>query len=156
SYLPCMGWALLVGAAAAGRSSGSAVIRGVLVLWILGLGLLTWQQSLVWHDPISLWHHAVTVTPHSRGAHANLARAHAAAGWPAGAIAEWDETRRLSSRTAPFDVIVGELAERAGVAPFAAARFRDALRESPGLGAACEGLGRVDPSARPAAGCSRP
>ncbi len=150
SYLACLGWALLAGAAAARPWAGARVARVVLAVSILGLGLLTWRQAGAWHDSVTLWGHAVAVNPASRAAHANLARAHAAEGRFAAAIGHYEETLRLSVNAAPYHAIIGELHERAGVPRGAAVRFAEALRLSPGLPEACTGLRRLlarpDPS----------
>lgn len=73
SYLSCLGWAVLAGAAvaalahAAVRSTirpgiGKAVAAAI-ALWLVGLGALTWQQTQVWRDSATLWAHAVAVSP---------------------------------------------------------------------------------------------
>jgi hypothetical protein len=143
SYLPCLGWALLAGGAAARQRASNRVLRAVLAACIVALALLTAQQSLVWRDSVSLWRHALTISPTSRAAHANLARAHAAQGHPAAAVAEWEETLRLSRNKAPLHAAIGELYEGAGVEGLAADRFREALRLSPGLPEACRGARRL-------------
>jgi tetratricopeptide (TPR) repeat protein len=69
SYLPCLGWALLIGAGvgaivqtrAAGvlRPGFSAGIGGAAVLGLAGLGVLTWQQIEVWRTTENLWRYAI-------------------------------------------------------------------------------------------------
>lgn len=143
SYLACLGWALLIGGAAARPWAGARVLRGVLAVWIAALAALTWQQAQVWHDSETLWSHAVAVNPESRAAHANLARAHAAEGRIAAAAAHYEETLRLSLHQAPYHAIIGQLYERVGSDRGAAARFAEALRLAPGLPEACAGLRRL-------------
>ncbi|HET7343429.1 MAG TPA: tetratricopeptide repeat protein, partial [Methylomirabilota bacterium] len=73
TYLPTMALALLLGGgvcvlARAVREgaldAGSArLAAGGLLLWLAGLGVLTWQQSEVWGDSITLWDHAATFSP---------------------------------------------------------------------------------------------
>jgi tetratricopeptide (TPR) repeat protein len=73
SYLPCLGWAVLVGAAIGavgdevgrgalaprvGRAAAAAAVAG-----FLGLAALTSQQVQFWHDTESLWRRAVAVDP---------------------------------------------------------------------------------------------
>jgi tetratricopeptide (TPR) repeat protein len=156
SYLACLGWALLAGAAAARRWGGTRVARALLAAWIAALGMLTWQQAGVWHDSVTLWSHAVAVNPESRAAHANLARAHAAEGRIAAAAGHYEETLRLSANRAPYHVIIAELYERAGVPRAATPRFADALRLAPGLPEACAGLRRLRSAASPDALASCP
>src|SRR5262249_52098654 len=65
SYVGCLGWALLGGAGAgvAARAAERGVIsRGLARLtaaavfaWLIGLGILTWQQVQIWRDQDSLW-----------------------------------------------------------------------------------------------------
>ena len=143
SYLPGLGGALLLGGLAARPWAGARVLRAVLAVWIAALCALTWQQSQVWRDSVSLWMHAVAVNPESRAAHANLARAYTLAGQPAAAIAQWEETRRRSAHQATFLVHIGELHERAGVIPLAVAAYTEALRHAPGLPEACTALRRT-------------
>lgn len=70
TYLACLGVALLAGGAVAlgqGAPWLSQPLRriaaGGLVAALVGLAVLAWQQSQVWHDSISLWKHAVAVNP---------------------------------------------------------------------------------------------
>ncbi len=73
SYLSCLGWALLVGAAvgriaraAATGAVGPWVARAaaaVAAVWILALGTLTWYQIQVWRDTETLWRYAVEFDP---------------------------------------------------------------------------------------------
>jgi protein O-mannosyl-transferase len=73
SYLPSFAVALLIGglvclgarALAAGvldRGSARLAAAG-LVLWLAGFGVLTWQQTEVWRDSVTLWEHAATFAP---------------------------------------------------------------------------------------------
>ncbi|MBI4635868.1 MAG: tetratricopeptide repeat protein [Candidatus Rokubacteria bacterium] len=73
SYLSCLGWALLAGAAVCAvvspGASGARVRRwsplavAVLALWIVALGFLTWHQVQVWRDTEALWRQAIDVDP---------------------------------------------------------------------------------------------
>lgn len=67
SYLACLGWAVLVGAAvavlAARRSTAArAALAGGAVLLAV-LGALTWRQIGVWRDSETLYLHAIAVDP---------------------------------------------------------------------------------------------
>jgi protein O-mannosyl-transferase len=143
SYLPSMGWAVLIGGLAARRWTGTAVLRAVLAVWIVAMGALTWQQSQVWRDSVSLWTHAIGVNPAARAAHANLARAHSTEGNAAAAIAHWNETRRLSIHQVTFLLRIAELYDRAGLPGPALAHYGDALRHSPGLPEGCAAVQRL-------------
>src|SRR5205823_1885787 len=73
SYLPCLGWALLVGAGMGAllrraRAEGRrGVLRwigaGVIVLWIGALAFQTWQQLQIWRTTDTLWQRALDVDP---------------------------------------------------------------------------------------------
>ena len=84
SYLACLGWPLLIGGGifrswSAGDSNQTSqrpfVATAVVVMAIVALAILTWHQTQVWRTPITLWRHAVAVTPYSSIAHYNLGRA---------------------------------------------------------------------------------
>jgi protein O-mannosyl-transferase len=73
SYLSCLGWALLAGAAVGGLAKAVSMgavkswIAGaagaVAVGWILTLGTLTWYQVQAWRDSETLWRHALESDP---------------------------------------------------------------------------------------------
>jgi protein O-mannosyl-transferase len=149
SYLACLGWALLAGWAVARSWAGTGVVRALAALAILALAALTWQQTEIWRNGVTLWSHAVIVNPESRAAHANLARAYAAEGKVAPAIAHWEETARLSLNKAHPHVAIGELYEKAGQRREARDRYVEALRLMPGLPSACVALKRLADGAAP-------
>jgi protein O-mannosyl-transferase len=73
SYLPCLAWALLLGAgvawlvdARAQRRLRPAFVKiavGGVAVWLIGLGGLTWQQVQTWHDTDTLWLNASEAEP---------------------------------------------------------------------------------------------
>ncbi|MBI1846220.1 MAG: tetratricopeptide repeat protein [Candidatus Rokubacteria bacterium] len=73
SYLPCMSWALLLGAAVGGlvTLARAEVVRPViarlaaaaLAFATIGLAILTWQQVQVWKDDDSLWRYSLETEP---------------------------------------------------------------------------------------------
>jgi protein O-mannosyl-transferase len=73
SYLSCLGWAVLAGAAVAALSEAGArstirrgistAVAGAVALWIIAFAALTWQQTEVWRDSTTLWTHAVAESP---------------------------------------------------------------------------------------------
>jgi tetratricopeptide (TPR) repeat protein len=144
TYLACLGWALLLGAAGAGGWAGSNVARGVLAVWILALLPLTWQQVHIWHDPVTMWQYDVTVYPNARAGNYNLAAAYENAGRYPEAIVHYQEIQRLSVRKAQWYVPMGEVYEKAKVYRLAIESFREALRLDPDLSKpACAGLMRI-------------
>ena len=82
SYLSCLSWALMVGAAllTALRARGTMtdayksllVVTGPAGLILIVLGGLTWQYTLVWRNSETLWKHAIAVNPQSNMAHIYL------------------------------------------------------------------------------------
>ena len=82
SYLSCLGWTLLAGAAVAamvrgatGRSLTRPLARAALAAtaaWIIGLGALTWNQVQIWRDPDTLWSHSLQIDPDCAWCHNNL------------------------------------------------------------------------------------
>ncbi len=83
SYLSCLPWALLVGAASLFEWP---ITAGVLGLLLCGLGLFTRQLVHVWSDSASLWVRVLEIDPHSALAYTNLARARLEQGDTPGAI----------------------------------------------------------------------
>lgn len=81
-YLAGLPWALLIGVAVNHFWQGGADRRlgtqpllwgtGLIMIAFTTLGVLTWSQAHVWRDSETLWRHAVTVNPSSRG-YVNLA-----------------------------------------------------------------------------------
>ena len=83
SYLACLGWPLLLAggffrwwsnrnAHAIGQRQ---FVAAAMLLVVGSLGFLTWQQTLVWRSPVSLWQHGTKTEPLSSIAHYNLGRA---------------------------------------------------------------------------------
>lgn len=85
SYLPCLGWAILCGAALyycwrnaglnGAKSRVAMVAAGAAVLITSALGFLAWKQSRVWHDSETLWRYALRVDSDSAVAYNNLGTA---------------------------------------------------------------------------------
>lgn len=73
SYLPCLGWALLIGAGIAAVADAGARGRlrpamtwsviAAFASWIAALSFLTWHQVETWRDNETLWTYAVESTP---------------------------------------------------------------------------------------------
>jgi tetratricopeptide (TPR) repeat protein len=82
SYLSCLPWALLFGAAMSGLlvAARRRVIRRVVAqaavvtvsLWLAGLAVMTWHQISVWHDNDSLWRYALEADADCAICHSNL------------------------------------------------------------------------------------
>ncbi|HYB44515.1 MAG TPA: hypothetical protein VEL75_22255, partial [Candidatus Methylomirabilis sp.] len=129
TYLPFLGWAVLVGGVVAGGRREGRILAPVAALWLAALAFLTWQQTERWRDPITLWTQAAIVTPGMRTAHFKLGEAYAEAGRSAEAVAAYRESIRLSGGVAPWGhVAIGKLLERSGIEAGARAEFLEALR----------------------------
>ena len=82
SYLACLGFALLAGAAVvllARRAAGAGAGRGwaraggvAAVAGLAALGALSWQQAQIWRDSETLWSYVVATEPTAPFAHNNL------------------------------------------------------------------------------------
>jgi protein O-mannosyl-transferase len=101
TYVPCMGFALLVGALAVTvvlawrrgvlRAPIVAMALGVVAIWIGGLALTARAQSFVWHDSETLWRYAIEVDPGCAICHHNL-------GTSLGRRGAWAEAQALLER----------------------------------------------------------
>jgi protein O-mannosyl-transferase len=151
SYLACLGWALLVGAAAGHTWAGARVVRVVICGAVFALALLTWQQSSVWRSAVTLWSHAASLGSGGRAAHAGLAEALEAAGRPGEAIPHYVEAMRRSAKKASWHVRLGRLYARVGDDPAAVRHFSEALAEEPGLSEACDAVRDLATRSAPAA-----
>jgi tetratricopeptide (TPR) repeat protein len=98
SYLPCLGLAVLAGAGFfycwGGWDKGRVglrtlvLTRSLAVLLLIVLGVLSWQQTQIWHNSERLWRHALALDERSSFAHNNLGLALAERGAFAEAINE--------------------------------------------------------------------
>lgn len=106
SYLPAVGWALLMGAgllrigSPPGAPRSPARTLPVVVLAgavLVACGVLTWRQTLVWRTPEALWLHAVRHAP-SATTHQNLAGIYAQTGRLPDAITQYRAALLLEPR----------------------------------------------------------
>jgi len=105
SYLSCLGFALLAGAIPA--QLGRARVRGMLdprllraagvavAVWIVALGVLTWDQVRVWRTTESLWMHAALAEPECSICHNNVAAHLVNQGNPQAAFVHFVQTLAL-------------------------------------------------------------
>jgi len=151
SYLGCLGWALLIGAAAARTWAGAWIVRTALCAAIMALAVLTWQQASLWRSAVTLWSHAASLGSGGRAAHANLAEALEADGRPGEAIPHYLEALRRSARKAAWHVHLGQLYARSGDDSAAVRHFAEALAEEPGMQEACDAVRDLATRSAPAA-----
>ena len=148
TYLPCLGWALLVGAGArlawqkslAYREWARIVALAAPILVLGTLGALTWSQVVVWRDSKTLWSHALSVQP-SAIAHSSVAARLEWEGRTEEALAHQREAARLRPGRAEVRAVVGLALSRAGHTAEAIGHLREALRIRPQLADAHNGLG---------------
>jgi tetratricopeptide (TPR) repeat protein len=98
TYLPCLPWAILLGGIVALLWRGAWAIPVVAV----ALGFLAWLtvgQIRVWHDPETLWTHALLASP-SAIAHSSLGIVLDERGRPDEAIAHFQQALRVNPRLA--------------------------------------------------------
>ena len=137
SYLACLGWALLAGAAVAWPWRGSRAVRAVAVAAVVVLIALTLQQVRVWRDSVTLWSHAVALEPANRIARINLGGAYIEEGRMPEAIAQYSEVLKLSRDKAPWYAVLGWLHARSGLVAEALPLLLESLRLDPGRPDAC-------------------
>lgn len=138
TYLACLGWALLAGAAVVALGRASALVA---LIAVAALGGVTWTQAKVWHDNETLWRHAVAVDPASGIARANLGAALNARGRPVEALAELRQALRLRPNYPDAHLNLGLLLAQGGDPAGAVPHFRQAIRLWPGFAEAHNNLG---------------
>src|SRR5574341_508767 len=153
TYLACLGWAVLGGAGllTAGHAWRSrrlglpavALLCGLALIILVGLGGLTWRQVRVWHDPLSLWAHALTIDPKSAIAHNNLGVALARQGNLDQAIAHYREALRLQPNYSRAHDSLGAALAKQGHLAAAEQELTLALRFNPASAAARLNLANV-------------
>lgn len=140
SYVACLPWAVLVGAAftcaltTANRAS-SRLLRPLLVaaavLLASGLGLLSWQQTRIWKDGFTLWRHVVRIDPQSYLGHHNLGSSYLVHGQPGEAEAALRRAVELSPLAANSLNDLGASLGQLGRSEEAAAAYQRAIEVNP-------------------------
>ena len=153
SYLACMSWAVLAGAGAQylwqasvdGRLRKRSFVlgSGVIAVVICGLGLLTWRQAQVWHDPESVWNYVLSTTGESLFARNNLGNALAARGRFEEAIEQFQRALRIDPNDADATYNLGNALAQQGSFEEAAKQLQNALQINPGNAMAAYDLGNV-------------
>ncbi len=142
SYLPCLGFALMIGAAVAALVRGATEHRlrpvmaqavvAVIALWLTALGALTWSQVHAWRSDVRLWLTALDADPDCAVCHANLGIALFNLGQPGSAAAELE--RALTLRPESLSRLEGRLGLallRSGRPADAAVHFQRVLVQDP-------------------------
>jgi tetratricopeptide (TPR) repeat protein len=139
SYLSCLGWPLLLAggffpwwpnrqAQTIGRRHFVAV---AMLLVVGGLGFLTWQQTMVWRSPLSLWQHGTTTEPLSSIAHYNLGRALERQNNPTSAIDSYRRALAINSSYSKAHFNLARLLALNGLETEAMAHYRRVIEIRP-------------------------
>ncbi len=142
TYLPLLGvfmmlaWggqelvARLAAKSAAGTAAARTAARYVWPAVFLALGslmALTWRQAAVWHGPITLWRHALTVTQRNYRAHMGLGQALTDERRYPEAMAQYQAALAIDPRHPAIHKGLGVLLARTGRYDEAIAHLRRAL-----------------------------
>ena len=143
-YVPMIG--LLI--AVSWEVRPSRLSAAVAVLLLGAWAALSWQQSLVWHDGVTLWTHALAVDPNNFVAHDNLGVELDRLGRFDDALAHYNETIRIrpgdrngESNFARASYAKGQRLVAARRLDEAIAQYRLAVKHDPTLAPAYMGLG---------------
>jgi tetratricopeptide (TPR) repeat protein len=132
TYLACVGWALLAaGGLLTWWRRAPLVAAGLVAGILLALGTLTWNQVPVWHEPETLWRHAIAVGPRSPVARNNLGVALASRKKLAEAIIQYQEAARLKPNYAEAHYNWGVTLADQGKLAEAISHYQEALRLRP-------------------------
>lgn len=151
SYLSCLPWVVLAahllnratggprGGPGWGRRATFAIAGGLLLI----LGTLTFQQSRVWRDPLSLWDHALSIDPSNTLAYNNRGTARAALNDRNGALEDFDRALQLDPEMAEALYNRGSLRTDLGDFKGAIRDETEAIRICAADGRAWHGRGRA-------------
>jgi protein O-mannosyl-transferase len=165
TYVACMGLAIVAGGAVVlalrawrqgrlGRTEIALVAIGTLTV-LLGWSVLSWRETAVWRDSVTLWSRAVAVIPASPTARNNLGAALLAQGEFERALEQFRVAEQTWTGHPGMLTNIGRALRGAGRLEEAATTFRRVVQIVPGwagarvdLGATLADLGRVDEAAR--------
>jgi Flp pilus assembly protein TadD len=141
SYLPTMGFALVIGAAAGAvvRAGVSGTLHPVLVralsvlgvIWFASLGYMTVLQTQIWRDTDSLWRSALDSDPGCVICRGNFGAHLLKQGHVGLAHAEFERVQALQPNNAKVHQIIGYAYAVAGDAPRAIEHFTVYLERHP-------------------------
>jgi tetratricopeptide (TPR) repeat protein len=153
SYLPCLGWALLVGAGvgAVARARARETLgqpwafwaAAAAAVWFSGLGVITWRQVQVWHDSETLWTHALSLDPDSSFAHNALGHVFLTEGKLSEAREQFQQALRLNPNFERATVNLGVTLISQGNVGEAIELYQRALQINPGFAEVHTNLGVV-------------
>ncbi len=153
SYLACMGWAVLVGGSGQyfWQASVDGKVRkrffvlgsGLIVVVLFGLGVLTWQQTQIWHDSESLWNYVLSTRGESLFARNNLGNALALQGRFDEAIDQFQRALKIDPNDADAVYNLGNALAQQGNLEAAGKELQLALQIKPNSAMAAYDLGNV-------------
>ena len=153
SYLPSLGWAVLLGAGLfycwqlwVNKHVGLRTLiltQSLVALFLVGLGTLTWQQTRIWHNSERLWRHALAIDQRSSFAHNNLGLALAERGAFAEAIEEFRKAVEIDPAFVEAQTNLGNFLARRGSPEEAISHLRQALTIDPTFASAQNTLGNI-------------
>jgi tetratricopeptide (TPR) repeat protein len=153
SYLPSLSWAVLVGAGLfycwwlwINKLVGLhtfVVTQSLAALLLVALGVLTWQQTQIWHNSEKLWRHALALDEKSSFAHNNLGLAFAERGAFTEAIEEFRKAVEIDPAFVEAHTNLGNFLARRGSSEEAISHLQQALRIDPMFANAHNTLGNI-------------
>ena len=133
TYLPAIGLSIGIGLMldAFKNLKQRRIWFAVLAATLVYFGRLSWKQSKVWRDDLSLWQHTASVVPDSVLAHTHLGSAYAMAGRLEEAKAEFQIVRKLGPDLPYADFGFGKVYGQAGDFQKAIEHFEHVVRLDP-------------------------
>jgi protein O-mannosyl-transferase len=143
SYLPTIGFALIIGAVAGAvvRAGAAGVLRpslvkaviGLMVVWLGALAYLSAQQVQIWRDTESLWRYAVEVEPDCSICHGNVGTQLMGRGYQYHQLAmgEFERVRALRPESKKVNFYVGHVYAMRGDFPGAVDNFQQYVVQHP-------------------------
>jgi tetratricopeptide (TPR) repeat protein len=153
SYLPSLGWAVLLGAGLfycwqlwldthVGLRT-LVLTQSLAALLLFGFGVLTWQQTRIWQNSERLWRHALALDERSSFAHNNLALALAQRGGLEEAINHLRRAVEIDPAFVEARTNLGNFLALDGSPDAAIAHLREALKIDPAFANAHNTLGNI-------------
>lgn len=140
AYIACLPWAVVL-AFLMDRSGRSARLAAGAVLILFGA--LSFVQTRVWNDSISLWTQALDVDPSNTFAYNNRGTARAMKDDRAGAVQDFDQAVRRDPSYSDAWYNRGKMRAVAGDLDGAIADHSEAIRLTPGFARAWKGRGEA-------------
>jgi tetratricopeptide (TPR) repeat protein len=153
SYLPSLGWAVLLGAGLfycwqlwVNKRIGLHTLvlsQFLAALLLFVLGVFTWQQNRIWHNSERLWRHALALDEKSSFAHNNLGLTLAERGEFAEAIKHFRRAIEIDPASVEAQTNLGYFLAQQGASEEAIAHLHKALKIDPAFANAHNTLGNI-------------